>query len=122
MNSQQRIVLIIGVLLVLSMALFPPWRCVMDNSEVGRAERSVGYRFLFADNAPTDPIAINALFGMQKTTYVIRNEERTTNIFPLHFFTIQIDILRLLVQVAMTLIVIAMLCIAFRSTKQLVNV
>jgi hypothetical protein len=53
---KQRIALIAGFVLILSMALFPPWLTVYDipadKDRVviparGRAERSAGYHFLF---------------------------------------------------------------------------
>ena len=97
MNLAQRIVLILGVLVILSMALFPPWVYVYNypgfqifNAE--HSERPAGYHLIFGEHVPQDQTYLVALFDIN-TTSTFRQAvmpERSR----LQFFSLRIDIAR----------------------------
>ena len=56
MNLAQRIVLIIGFLVVLAMALFPPWKRQYDvrRYDLRHVEESTGYHLILVDQSSGD--------------------------------------------------------------------
>ncbi len=84
-NLAQRIVLIAGFLIVLGMALFPPWLLVYKYPGLPQTERAAGYFLIFEQHAPQDRAALAALFGLP----LEQAEPR--------FFSLQIDRTRLAV-------------------------
>ncbi len=108
MNLAQRIVLILGFLIILGMALFPPWVFVYNYHGAGpsvRAERPAGYRSIFNQHFPTDRAYLSALFG-------INSESGRAG---LQFFSLSIDRTRLAIQIAVAVILTAILYLAIRS-------
>lgn len=68
-NLTQRIVLILSFLVILGMALFPPWVYVFNpaadlRDRFVRTERPAGYHFLFADHTPQDQSQLLATFNL----------------------------------------------------------
>jgi hypothetical protein len=109
MNTAHRFILGLGCVALFAMALFPPWRYVLDY-EKEHMERDAGYHFVFDDNLPTDITAINAVFGIKATPdYGI----------PLRLFSVRIDSARLMTQVLAVFVLTALLCLIFVRQKSL---
>ncbi len=104
-NLAQRVLLIAGFLIVLGMALFPPWLYVFKYPGLPQTERAAGYFLIFEQHSPQDRAALAALFGAP-----LDEAER-------RFFSLQIDRTRLTVQIGATLILITILYLALRSAK-----
>lgn len=114
-NMAQRIVLIAGFLVILIMALFPPWVYVYSpprDSDAVRAERPGGYHLIFNDHVPQDQGQLIALFSLPlgRTAY-------ESELISLRYFSLRIDSQRLEIQIAATLILAAILYLALRSRK-----
>jgi hypothetical protein len=105
-NLAQRIVLIAGFLIVLGMALFPPWLLVYKYPGLPQTERAAGYFLIFEQHAPQDRAALAALFGLP----LEQAEPR--------FFSLQIDRTCLAVQIGTTLVLVSILYLALRSAKR----
>ncbi len=111
MNTKQRVILIVGFVLVLGMALFPPWVAVYDIPADkdrtflrvrGRVERSAGYHLLFhQDNGQSMSSAVT-VEGEYAEAY------RST----------RIDIVRLGVQVVSTLLLLGILWLVLKDRKK----
>lgn len=114
MNIAQRVALGLGASAILVMAIFPPWRYILDHpdKDLGRTERDAGYHCVFNDNMPTDLTAVNGVFGIQPTSYQIGNQT-FSHLVPLRFFSIRMDTSRLLVQLAVVAVLCLMLCLMF---------
>lgn len=117
MNIAQRAVLILSFLVILGMALFPPWIYVYNpprDSDAVRAERPAGYHLIFNEHTPQDHSQLIALFNLPtgRTSY-------ESELGSLRYFSIRIDSLRLEIQIAVTLILTAILYLAFRSTTRI---
>lgn len=76
MNIKQRKVLLVGLVLIIGMMLFPPWKYVYRHpgtrTSSGRvvfpavnAERSAGYRFIASPPEPGDPTKLGHMFGVE---------------------------------------------------------
>jgi hypothetical protein len=106
MNLPQRIVLVLAFLVILVMALFPPWVYVLNASEAHiHAERPAGYHLLFGQHVPTDQSQLLTLFGIPPTEYEWA---------PLSFFSLRIDGTRLFIQLAATILLTSILYLALR--------
>ena len=109
MNSKQRVVLMIGFLLVLVMSLFPPWRIITDIPEKrdygydrpsrvivprGRTEGFGGYHFLFgstgSSSGPTVLSMPSEPYGLDRDTTA--------------YMTVRLDYYRLAAQVAVVVL------------------
>jgi hypothetical protein len=108
-NLAQRVVLIAGFLIVLGMALFPPWLYLYRYPRLPPAERPAGYFLIFEQHAPQDRAALAALFGTPL------NEADP------QFFSMEIDRTRLIVQIGATLILITILYLALRSAEPAIS-
>lgn len=107
MNRRQRIALIISFIVVLGMAIFPPWRIVYDipgedlgymKIPKGRIERSGGYKFLLTDH------------DTSLSTTVTVNSESTTA-----YVTRRIDYYRLATQISVVLLLTGMAYLILRT-------
>ena len=112
MNLAQRIVLILGFLIILSMALFPPWIYVYDPPEivrrhesVGKTERSAGYHLVWNNNIPDDQAYLTQLFSL--------NADQAD----LKFFSMRIDGTRWTIQIIAALLLTGILYLALRPSK-----
>jgi hypothetical protein len=104
MNIAQRIVLILGFVAILGIGLFPPWTLILnDVGDHVHAERPAGYHFLFGQHVPQDPTSLAKWFGFP---YVQQDA--------MPFFSLKIDSVRLLVQLAITLLLTWLLYFAVR--------
>ena len=113
MNLAQRVVLIAGFLIVLGMALFPPWLYVYKYPGLPQTERAAGYFLIFAQHAPQDRVGLAALFGLP-----VKEDVPLLGQAEPRFFSLQIDRTRLAVQIGTTLILMTILCLALRSAKR----
>jgi len=113
MNLAQRVVLIAGFLIVLGMALFPPWLYVYKYPGLPQTERAAGYFLIFEQHVPQDRAALAALFGLPPQDDARMLEEASPR-----FFSLQIDRTRLAVQIGTTLILVTILYLALRSAKR----
>jgi len=94
MNPAQRVVLIIGFLVVLGMALFPPWKRLFeapnyDLEKVVHVEQSAGYHLILLDQSSGSP-----------------------------YVTLRIDTTRLEIQFIAVLILISLLYFILRPTQK----
>lgn len=112
-NLAQRIVLIAEFLIVLGMALFPPWLLVYKYPGLPQTERAAGYFLIFERHAPQDRAALAALFGLPAKEDVPRLGQAEPR-----FFSLQIDRTRLAVQIGTTLVLVSILYLALRSAKR----
>jgi len=116
LNLAQRIVLIISFLVILAMTLFPPWIYVFNPSvplrEAGyvRAERTAGYHFMFADHSPLDETQLLAIFNLNPKGW-----ERP--FISLHLFAVELNSRQLGIQIAIAVLLTAILYFALRSTQ-----
>jgi hypothetical protein len=116
LNLAQRIVLVISFLVILGMTLFPPWIYVFNPSvplrEAGyvRAERTAGYHFMFADHSPLDETHLLTIFSLNPKGW-----ERPF-IF-LHLFAVQLNSRQLGIQIAIAVLLTAILYFALKSTR-----
>ena len=112
MNTAQRIILAAGFLLILIMALFPPWTYTYDPpqrtrrySVAGKTEHPAGYHFLFGEHALTeeqDHATLLRLFNLGWDA-------------SLESFSIRVDTGRLTIQIVVATILITILCFALKS-------
>ena len=115
MNPGQRVVLILSFLVVLGMALFPPWIYVYDppqsalRQEFVRAERPAGYHLIFGVHIPEDQTALMKLFNL-RPQYGYEWE-----FFGLQFFSVRMDGTRLAIQITAALVLTATLYLALRT-------
>jgi hypothetical protein len=117
MNLSQRIVLVLAFLVILVMALFPPWFFVFDPPTMLRqnfvkAERPAGYHLLFTDHSPEDQIQLLRLFNLIPEPW----EEP---ILSLQSFSIRLDTSRLAVQIGAVVLLAAILYLALGKAKSL---
>ena len=116
LNLAQRIVLIISFLAILGMTLFPPWIYVFNPPvplrEAGyvRSERTAGYHFMFADHSPLDETRLLAIFNLNPKSW-----ERP--FISLHLFAVQLNSRQLGIQIAIAVLLTAILYFALRSTR-----
>jgi hypothetical protein len=54
MNVAQRIVLLVGFLVLLIAVLFPPWLFIYKHPELSAIERPAGYHLIFGQDVPLD--------------------------------------------------------------------
>lgn len=116
-NLAQRIVLIISFLVILGMALFPPWIYVFNPSaelrdRYVRLERPAGYHFIFSDHSPRDESQLLTIFNFRPTT----GWERAA--ISLHLFSVRLDTSRLQVQIVVALLLTTILFFALRGTQE----
>lgn len=105
MNLSQRIVLVLAFLVILVMALFPPWVYVSDSPQLlRRAERPAGYHLIFGQHAPEDIGQLATLFSLEP------NQDGTS----LRYFSIRLDGTLLLVQITATMLLTSILYLALR--------
>jgi len=106
-NRKQRVILILGFVVVLGMGLMPPWRIIYDISgedlgymkiPKGRVEQSDGYKFLFRNHDA----------GLSSTVTV--NFETTTA-----YVTRRIDYYRLAMQISVVLLLTGMAYLILRD-------
>lgn len=70
MNSAQRIILAVAMILLVCMLIFPPWIFVYQPSRDSfgpfshKATRAAGYHLLFSSHTPQDQTQLTALFGL----------------------------------------------------------
>jgi hypothetical protein len=125
MNSPQRIVLIASFLIILGMALFPPWVYVFtptgDLKDIlVRTERPAGYHLLFSNHQPTDETALLALFNMGRERRDLWYQPwggASYFLVRLDAFSVRLDTSRLLIQIGVALLLTAILYLALRSGK-----
>jgi len=116
LNLAQRIVLTISFVAILGMTLFPPWIYVFNPSvplrEAGyvRAERTAGYHFMFADHSPQDETQLLAIFNLSPKGWERR-------FISLHLFAVQLNSRQLGIQIAIAVLLTAILYFALRSTR-----
>lgn len=121
MNPGQRIVLIIGLLIILGMILFPPWVYVFNpptdlRYRLVRMERPAGYHLLFNDHSPQDLTQLLARFNLTpESAYTPAYEQ---SYLTLAVFSIQIDKNRLTIQIGAVSLLTLILCLAFRSSSK----
>lgn len=98
------------------MTLFPPWIYVFNPPvplrEAGyvRAERTAGYHFMFADHSPLDETRLLAIFNLNPKGW-----ERP--FISLHLFAVQLNSRQLGIQIAIAVLLTAILYFALRSTR-----
>jgi hypothetical protein len=113
MNSRQRIVLGIAVVVVAFVALFPPWIYVyhydppfrVRGQQEQRAERPAGHHSIWSSAVPTDQTALIQLFSIQP--------ERAS----LQYFSMRLDKDKLWLEIGGTLAVSALLCLLLKDRK-----
>jgi hypothetical protein len=98
----QRLIFIIGGLVIAIMALFPPWIFVYKYPELPAMERPAGYHSLFGQHVPQDPTALAQLFGSHPV---------------LAFVSLRIDATRLSVQIVAAIVLTAVLYSALRPRR-----
>jgi hypothetical protein len=115
MEQRQKIVLILGALIILGMALFPPWVYVYETPESSSGgvfvvshgaehiERPAGYHLIFGQHIAQDVSQLNTLFA--------RDVE-------LQFISTRIDEGRLKVQIVPTLLLVGLLYAVFRTAPR----
>jgi hypothetical protein len=108
MNISQRIILILAFLIILGMALFPPWVYVYNFFGKVQAERPGGYHFIFGQHVPQDQTQLAALFSLDTSTL-------GTISLGLQFYSMRLDGTRLFIQISATLLLMAILYFALRS-------
>ena len=116
MNAPQKFVLIVGFLLVLSMALFPPWTFVFDKPESSfrggdvasshgteHVERPAGYHLVFGQHVPQDETRLNALFGRE---------------VEIQYISTRIDTSRLTIQIIAVLLLVGILYLVLYAARR----
>ncbi len=58
MNLAQRAVLLLSFLVVLAIALFPPWIYIYRLPKLPEEERAAGYHLIFGQHTPQDRTAL----------------------------------------------------------------
>ncbi len=116
MNLPQRIVLIFAFVIVLGMALFPPWFFVFDppailSHNLVRAERPAGYHLLFTDHSPQDQAQLLPLFNLTPHPW-------EQPILSLQAFSIRLDTNRLAVQIGAAVLLAAILYLALGKARR----
>jgi len=116
MNLAQRVVLILGFLVVLGLVLFPPWNYVFDppadlRHHLVRAERPAGYHLLFTDHSPQDQSRLLTIFNLTP-------EPWEQPYLTLLVFSVQLDAGRLTVQLTAAVLLVAMLYLALHSSQK----
>ena len=111
MTPHQRLVLIFGLLLMAAMAVFPPWLYVHNRPAIpgrqidrgGRiiggepaqhSERPAGYHLLVGTHIPQDQSELARLFGLE------------VNNTALEYFSLRIDVQRLIIQMVAALVLV----------------
>jgi hypothetical protein len=118
MNLAQRIVLIVAFVVILGIALFPPWvyiysypGCCGGVIHAEHSERPAGYHLIFGQHVAQDPTYLVALFNINtEGPKAPRIPERDR----LEFFALRIDGTRLMVQLGVAIILTAILYLALR--------
>ncbi len=106
MNLAQRIVLLLGFLLLLVIVLFPPWTYIYRFPNLPEAERPAGYHLIFGQHAPQDRTALAQLFATDyKYTQLV-------------FFNLRIDQSRLTFEVVGIVSLTAILYLLLRSPRR----
>ena len=106
MNLAQRIVLLLGFLLLLAIVLFPPWVFIYKHPELAAIERPAGYHLILGQHAPQDRTELSKLFGL------------TYRDVSLAFVNIRIDQTRLTFEIVGVLLLTAILCLLLRSPRR----
>jgi hypothetical protein len=116
-NFAQRIILTIGVLVVTTIVLFPPWVYVYHYDPVThpfrsfsdqRLERPAGYHTIWGSNVPSDTAALGQLFSVTPEKFM---EDRLDP----KYFSMRIDKDRLWIQLAGAVIVTGLLVLLLRK-------
>ena len=110
MNIPQRIVLVLGFLIILGMSLFPPWVFVYNFLGKAHAERPAGYHFIFGQHVPQDQTQLAALFSLD--TKILG-----TISLSLQFYSMRLDGTRLFIQISATVLLVSILYFALRSKR-----
>lgn len=109
MSFLQRVSLTTGGVVILGMALFPPWLFVYRYPEIPPIERPAGYHSLFGQHVPQDQQQVARLFGATTGGPIIR------------FISLRIDITRLAVQILATILLTSLLYLATRPRKAVIS-
>lgn len=109
MNLPQRIVLVLGIIVVAGITLFPPWIYVRRVSAIGNfgevyQERSGGYHAIWT-SAPSDQAELARLFSITEPEAVPGT------------FAARIDQSRLGFELIGAVIIAALLCVIFKDKK-----
>jgi hypothetical protein len=107
MNLPQRIVLIIGSVLLLPAILFPPWIYTCKYPELAGLERPAGYHLIFGQHTPQDPTTLARLFSLGEA-----------NNAQLEFFNMRIDHTRLMFEIVGVVLLTAFLYFLLRTSRQ----
>jgi hypothetical protein len=103
MNLAQRIVLLVGFIVLLAAVLFPPWVFIYKHPNLAALERPAGYHFILGQHAPQDRTELARLFHM---SYYDAD---------LGFMNIRIDQTRLTFEIAGVLLLTIILYFLVRS-------
>lgn len=108
--------MIVSFVVILGMALFPPWSFVFDPPAIlkglVKAERPAGYHLLFTDHSPQDQDQLLRVFNLTPKPW-----EQT--ILSLQSFSTRIDTSRLAVQIGAVVLLGAILYLALGKAKAL---
>jgi len=116
MNSAQRIVLGLGVIVIAVMALFPPWNYVYEYPgdprpynyrPASRIERFAGYHAIWKDHTPSDRTYLAGAFSL-------RLDDRSS----LQFFSVSLNTSRLGLQIGIALVITIMLTALASSRRK----
>jgi len=105
MNQAQRILLLVGFVVLLVVVLFPPWVFICKYPELAAVERPAGYHLIFGQHTPQDPTALAQLFSLGQWV-------------ELGFFSIRIDQTRLTFEIAGVLLLMGILYLSLRSPRK----
>lgn len=118
MNLSQRIILLLAFVVVLVIALFPPWTYVLTNT--GRhlnAQRPAGYHLIFGQHVPPDESRLWEVFGLRRS-YTAKNpydgQDYQATDADLSSFSMRIDGMRLTIQLVATTLLTSILYLALR--------
>ncbi len=103
MNKKQRTIIIIGLGIILLMGLIPPWKCAFSVARLPRLERPAGYGFIFYPPSPVK-VAKSEEFG---STFMGRPS----------YWSVQLDVKRLLIQWAVVIIAMAGIFLVFKENE-----
>ena len=102
MNKKQITVIKIGLGIILLMALIPPWKCTFSTPDLPRLERPGSYGVLFHPPSP-DKVA---------------NEFKTMVMSKPSFWSVELDLTRLLIQLAVVAIVTAGIVLVLKDDNR----
>ena len=118
MNLAQQIVLIVAFLVILGIALFPPWifvysfpGCCGGAIHAEHSERPAGYHLIFGQHVPQDRTYLVALFNINMDGWKVPALPERDR---LEFFALRIDGTLLIVQLGVAIVLTAILYLALR--------